>query len=103
MSIEDEIAAVKAAAAKKLHRLRDQERKQQQALDQRVIVLLREQHPEVSGQLDATAREQLAIEKIGRSRRAQKMVLPQSVGAPPQAPSSNIDPSAFQQGAERIP
>lgn len=79
MSIEDEIAAVKAAAQKKLQRLRERERKEQQVLDQRVIELLRSQHSVLAGQLDAAAREALKTEAAMRSGRAKAARSPGAV------------------------
>lgn len=67
MSIEDEIAAVKAAAEKKLRLLRERERKQQRAVDARMLSLLRRQHADFAGKLEATAREQLGTETAQRS------------------------------------
>ncbi|QDW28595.1 hypothetical protein FFF93_001440 [Arthrobacter sp. KBS0702] len=70
MTIEDEIAAVKAAAEKKLRRLRDRERKQQQVVDARVLTLLRQKHAGLAAQLEAEARAQTAAESAQRSTRA---------------------------------
>jgi hypothetical protein len=70
MSIEDEVAAVKAAAAKKLRLLRDRERKQQQAVDARMLMLMRGKHPGPAAQLEVEARAQLAAESAQRSTRA---------------------------------
>lgn len=70
MTIEDEIAAVKTAAEKKLRTLRERERRQQQAVDQRLIMLLRDEHAKLADQLEAMAREQLAAETASRSAKA---------------------------------
>lgn len=70
MSIEDEVAAVKAAAAKKLRLLRDRERKRQQAVDTRMLMLMRDKHPGPAAQLEGEARAQLAAESAQRSTRA---------------------------------
>ncbi|MFW0774367.1 hypothetical protein ACLRGI_14480 [Paenarthrobacter nitroguajacolicus] len=70
MSIEDEIAAVKAAAEKKLRRLRDRERKHQQAVNARVLNLLRRQHADLTERLAVEARAQIAAERTLRSMRA---------------------------------
>lgn len=70
MSIEDEVAAVKAAAAKKLRLLRDRERKQQQVVDTRMLMLMRDKHPGPAAQLEVEARAQLAAESAQRSTRA---------------------------------
>lgn len=70
MSIEDEIAAVKAAAEKKLRRLRERERKRQQDVDMRMLTLLRSQHVDLASRLEAAAREQLAAETAQRSSNA---------------------------------
>jgi len=70
MSIEDEVAAVKLAAAKKLRLLRDRERKQQQAVDTRMLMLMRDKHPGPAAQLEGEARAQLAAESAQRSTRA---------------------------------
>ena len=76
MSIEDEIAAVKAAAEKKLRLLRERERKQQRAVDARMLSLLRRQHADFAGKLEATAREQLGTETAQRSAIARASRLP---------------------------
>lgn len=70
MTIEDEVAAVKAAAAKKLRLLRDRERKQQQIVDARMLTLLRQKHSGLAVQLEAEAREQVRVETAQRSTRA---------------------------------
>lgn len=70
MAIEDEVAAVKAAAAKKLRLLRDRERKQQQAVDARMLMLMRDKYPGPAAQLEVEARAQLAAESAQRSTRA---------------------------------
>jgi hypothetical protein len=70
MTIEDEVAAVKAAAAKKLRLLRDRERKQQQVVDARMLTLLRQKHFGLAVQLEAEAREQVRVETAQRSTRA---------------------------------
>lgn len=78
MTIEDEIAAVKAAAEKKLRRLRERERKHQQAIDARLLALLRSHHVDVAAQLEAEAREQLAAETAHRSANAKASRQPRS-------------------------
>jgi DnaJ-domain-containing protein 1 len=70
MSIQEEIAATKAAAAARLRSLNERARRAQQTVDARVLVLLRKQHPEAAAKLDAQAREQLAAETAARSTRA---------------------------------
>lgn len=70
MSIEEEIAAVKAAAEKKLRTLRERDRRQQQAVDQRLITLLRSEHAALADQLEVVARTQLAEETARRSAKA---------------------------------
>lgn len=70
MTIEDEIAAVKAAAERKLRRLRERERKQQQVVDARVLTLLREKHAGLVSQVEAEARRQMQEETAQRSTRA---------------------------------
>lgn len=70
MSIEDEIAAVRAAADKKLRSLRERERKQQQAVDARLLALLRSQYGDLAHSLEATARSQLSDETAQRSAKA---------------------------------
>jgi hypothetical protein len=84
MAIEDEVAAVKAAAEKKLRLLRERERKQQQAVDTRMLILLRDKHPGPAAQLEVEARAQLAAESAQRSMRART-----SRAVPPQAGQSN--------------
>lgn len=69
-TIEDEIAAVKAAAEKKLRRLRDRERKQQLVVDAKLLMLLRQKHAGLAAQLEAEARAQAAEESAQRSTRA---------------------------------
>jgi hypothetical protein len=71
-SIEEEIAAVKAAAQKRLHRLRERERKEQQAIDQRVIMLIREQNPAAYEAFCAKARAQIQADSSRRSERARR-------------------------------
>jgi hypothetical protein len=81
MAIEDEVAAVKAAAAKKLRLLRDRERKQQQAVDARMLMLMRDKHPGPAAQLEVEARAQLAAESAQRSSRARtSRAVPPSAG-----------------------
>ena len=71
-TIEEEIAAVKEAAQNRLRRLRERERKQQQALDLRVVVLLREKHPSAYEKLLAEAQAQLEAEAARRADRARR-------------------------------
>lgn len=80
MSIEDEIAAVKAAAEKKLRRLRERERKQQQAVDLRILALLRRQHADLADGLEGEARAQLDAETANRSAKAKASRWSQSSG-----------------------
>jgi hypothetical protein len=94
MAIEDEVAAVKAAAAKKLRLLRDRERKQQQAVDTRMLMLMRDEHPGPAAQLEVEARAQLAAESAQRSTRARA-----SRGVPPHAAQSDVGGTA----ADRVP
>ncbi|MHA6694620.1 hypothetical protein [Homoserinimonas sp. A520] len=75
-TIEEEIAAVKEAAQRKLRGLRERERKQQQALDLRVVVLLQEQHPSAYEKLRAEARAQLDAEAVRRADRARRLPRP---------------------------
>ena len=70
MTIEDEIAAVRAAAEKKLRNLRERERKHQQAVDTRLLALLRNQYGDLADRLEATARLQLSDETAQRSAKA---------------------------------
>lgn len=70
MSIEDEISAIKAAAEKKLRRLRERERKNQQAVDTRILTLLRTQHTDLADQFEVEARTQLDAETAQRSAKA---------------------------------
>lgn len=72
MSVEDEIAAAKAATAARLRRLHERARRELQAVDARVLVLLRERHPDAAAKLGAQAREQLAAETAARSTRAKE-------------------------------
>jgi hypothetical protein len=82
MTIEDEVAAVKAAAAKKLRLLRDRERKQQQVVDARMLTLLRQKHSGLAVQLEAEAREQVRVETAQRSTRARTSALPARPACP---------------------
>lgn len=86
MSIEDEIAAVKAAAEKKLRHLRERERKQQQAVDLRLLTLLRSEYADLADQLEASARAQLAAETAERSAKAKASRAPR-----PTEPSGGDD------------
>lgn len=70
MSIEDEIAAVKATAQKKLRNLRERERKHQQEIDLRVIALLRSRYTDIARELETEALTQLVVEAAARSARA---------------------------------
>ncbi|CCM62039.1 hypothetical protein [Candidatus Microthrix parvicella] len=70
MSIQDEIATAKATAARRLRRLNEQARREQQAIDARVLVLLHERHPNAADKLEAEARDLLAAETAQRSVRA---------------------------------
>lgn len=71
-TIEEEIAAVKAAAQKRLRRLRERERKLQQTIDQHVIMLIREQSPAAYDAFCAQARAQLLADAGRRSERARR-------------------------------
>lgn len=70
MSIQDEIATAKASAARRLRRLNERARREQQVVDARLLVLLREGHPEAAAKLEVEARNLLAAEKAQRSARA---------------------------------
>lgn len=69
-TIEEEIAAVKTAAANKLRRLREREAKGQRAVDLRIVVLLRAKHSGAAAKLEVAARAQLDAEVAERSARA---------------------------------
>lgn len=88
MSLEDEIAAVKAAADKKLRSLRERERKHQQAVDARLLALLRTDYGDLAESLEATARSQLSRETAQRSAKARasrsrRTEAPMAVGGKP--------------------
>ncbi|TDW31406.1 hypothetical protein [Cryobacterium psychrophilum] len=72
-TIEEEIAAVKHAAQKKLSRLRERERKVQLALDLRVVALLREKNPNAYETVRVEARAQLNAEAARRAERARRL------------------------------
>jgi hypothetical protein len=71
-SIEEEIAAVKEAAQKKLRRLRERERKEQQVLDLRVVALMRERHWSAYEKIRMDAQAQLDAEAVTRAERARR-------------------------------
>lgn len=90
MSIEDEMAAVKAATEKKLRSLRERERRRQQAVDLRLLILLRSEHSGLANELEATARAQLAAETAERSAKAKASKSPrlaEASGGDAHAPS----------------
>lgn len=75
-TIEEEIAAVKDAAQKKLRRLRERERKEQQVLDLRLVALLRERNPSAYEKMRVEARAHLDAEAAIRSERARRVSRP---------------------------
>lgn len=71
--IQHEIAATKASAARRLARLREQERRFQDRLDARVLRILRQKiRPSDLVAIEAEARSQLEAEIADRSKRARE-------------------------------
>jgi len=85
-TIENEIAAVKVAAQKKLRRLRERERKDQLALDLRVVSLLKGKSPAAYEAFCIEARAGLQAEAALRSARARRSPLTLAEGLRPVAP-----------------
>ena len=81
-TIEEEIAAVKEAAQKKLRSLRERERKRQLTLDLRVVALLQVRHLSAYETLRAEARVQLAAESVTRADRARRVPRPPADAQP---------------------
>jgi hypothetical protein len=80
-SIAAEIAETRAAHKRKLDRLREQGRREQNALDARVLKILRGRlQPDALADIEAQAFEQLAAERSERSARAR------AARQPPQTP-----------------
>lgn len=69
--IQREIAVTKATAARRLARLREQERRYQDRLDARVLKILRQKiRPSDLAAIEVEARAQLDAEIADRSKRA---------------------------------
>jgi len=81
-TIEEEIAAVKVSAQKKLRRLRERERKEQLALDLRVVELLRKRDPGAYEELRVQARAQIGAQAAVRAERARRAPRSPVVGEP---------------------
>ena len=75
-TIEEEIAAVKRATQKKLHRLRERDRKEQQLINLRIITLLRDKNPGAYEALLVEARALRKTEATKRAERARRAPLP---------------------------
>lgn len=71
-NIEDEIAAVQAAAKAKLSKLRARERNEQQGLDLKVAALLRERDRDRYEALSAEVRAAVDSERSQRRERARR-------------------------------
>jgi len=72
-ALADEIAAARVAAARRLARLRERERRAQARHDARVLAILRTRlRPDALAAVEAEARMQLDSEAAERSRRARE-------------------------------
>lgn len=71
-NLDREIEKAKTAHAAKLKKLKRAAAAEQQRLDERVLAILREQHPESYAQLARQAADDLAAEKTERARRARQ-------------------------------
>lgn len=73
MSIDDEIAAAKVAAVRRLARLRERQRLAQARVDARVLAILRNRiQPDALQAIEAEAVRQVESEVAERSRRARE-------------------------------
>lgn len=87
-SLDDLIRAEREAAAKRIAKLRRQAAREQARVDERLLVLLRELHPDLAKQLEADARAALDAERAQRSAKAKAALADRSSAPADEVPAA---------------
>ncbi|MBN6777560.1 hypothetical protein JRG19_03215 [Pseudoclavibacter alba] len=90
--IDDLIRVEREAAAKRIAKLRRQAAREQARVDERLLSLLREGHPDLAEHLEVEARAALDAERARRSAKAKAARAARSSESADEAPEAPLEP-----------